>query len=134
MDVLPTEPDILGFAKSDSFRKGFEAARTYTLPSGTTLEAFDAVHFLAAKIEAFEDRGGGDWLTSRDADDIVTLLDGRSTIFDELRATSDEDQFVHQWLTSIDSGTLLDAVAGHTNDYGGAKYLLEQLTSITDES
>ncbi len=128
LDVLPTEPDILGFAKSDWFRKGFEAARTYTLPSGTTLEAFDAVHLLAAKIEAFEDRGGGDWLTSRDAEDIVTILDGRSTIFDELRASSDEAQFVRKWLTSIDSSTLLDAVAGHTNDYGRAKYLLEQLT------
>lgn len=66
--------------------------------------------------------------STKDVEDLVTILDGRSTIFDELRASSADAQFVHQWLMSIDSGTLLDAVAEHTNDHGRATYLLEQLT------
>lgn len=73
LDMIPTNPAALGFGKSRWFEHGFESAGTYELPNGCTIYALDALHLIAAKIEAYLDRGEGDWLTSRDVDDIVSF-------------------------------------------------------------
>ena len=51
VDVMPTDPELIGFASSRWFERGFHNARPYELPSGVKIEAFDAVHLMAAKIE-----------------------------------------------------------------------------------
>ncbi|MBA2661316.1 MAG: hypothetical protein H0U74_03425 [Bradymonadaceae bacterium] len=129
LDVLPTEPQILGFGRSDWFRQGFREARSFELPSGITIQAFGPIHLLAAKIEAFEDRGGGDWLLSQDIEDIATLLDGRTTIFAEIEAQDAAATFVRQWLKGH-TAELLDAVAGHTNDFPRARYLVGNILAL----
>ena len=45
-----------------------------------------APYFLATKIEAFESRGEGDFYGSHDLEEIITLLDGREFLFDEISA------------------------------------------------
>ncbi len=126
IDVLPTEPEILGFASSKWFTEGFRHARSYELPTGTTIKAFAPIYLLAAKIEAFEDRGDGDWHRSQDIDDIATILDARRAIFDELAADSRAAIFVRSWLKQ-EAGNLIDPIAEHANDYGRAHYLVERL-------
>jgi hypothetical protein len=41
---------------------------------------------LAMKLKAFKGRGNGDFLARRDFDDIVTLVDGRSALLEEVAA------------------------------------------------
>lgn len=40
--------------------------------------------FLATKLEAFEDRGAGDYLESHDLEDVLSVVDGRPDIVAEL--------------------------------------------------
>ncbi len=94
VDVMPTEEEILGFTNrwyADALRVAIE----YTLPSGTKILAVPPPYLLATKIEAFKGRGRGsdgelDYLGSRDFEDIVSLIDARPELVDELLAGDEE--------------------------------------------
>ena len=45
---------------------------------------------MATKIEAFKGRGEGDFLASRDIEDIIAVVDGRSELLDEVNDASPE--------------------------------------------
>jgi hypothetical protein len=44
--------------------------------------------FLATKLEAFRGRGRGDFLASHDLEDIITVIDGRRELLDDVRASA----------------------------------------------
>jgi hypothetical protein len=47
-----------------------------------------APYFLATKIEAFKGRGRGDFLASHDLEDLIYVIDGRSTIVEEVQTAT----------------------------------------------
>lgn len=83
LDLVPVDEHVLGFANR-WYRPGFAAAVMTELAPGLTLRHLDAPHFLATKFEAFNDRGGRDVYLSHDLEDIVTVIDGRAELADEL--------------------------------------------------
>ena len=83
-DIVPSDPSAIGFSESQWFEQGLSTAETRQLPSGRQIEVFDAPHMLAAKIEAYRQRGDGDYMVSKDFEDIVTILNGRTEVFEEL--------------------------------------------------
>jgi hypothetical protein len=72
VDVMPTEGKVLGF-NNRWYAEGMANTRKADLPEGQEIEIFSAPYLLASKIEAFKDRGRGDFLVSRDIEDIVTM-------------------------------------------------------------
>lgn len=85
LDVMPTDPSILGFGNI-WFAQAFKSAHEIQLPSGKRLRLLPAEIFLATKLEAFNHRGKGDFLLSRDLQDAVSVLDGRPEIVGEIKA------------------------------------------------
>lgn len=57
LDVMPTNPQILGFG-NQWFSPAFKMAEPVALPSGKRIRMLPAPYFLATKLEAFNDRGG----------------------------------------------------------------------------
>ena len=84
LDLMPTDPRVLGFS-SDWFKAALETAELITLPSGKKISMITGPYFLACKFAAFESRGDEDYLLSHDMEDIVTLLDGRPELIEEVR-------------------------------------------------
>ena len=84
VDFMPTDEKVLGFANT-WFVGGLEHAIDCTLPNGTSIKAFAAPWFLAAKLQAYQGRGHGDVLMSNDIEDIIALLDGREELIDEVK-------------------------------------------------
>lgn len=84
LDVMPTNPGILGFG-NPWYRPAFAAAERTVLPSGRTIRMVSAPFFLATKIAAFDGRGQGDYAASHDLEDIVAVLDGRPEVVEEIR-------------------------------------------------
>jgi hypothetical protein len=84
LDAMPADPAILGFAN-----RWQEAAIPHAiereLPSGAKIRAAPPTYLLATKIAAFNGRGEGDFLASRDLADIIALVDGREEIVGEVR-------------------------------------------------
>jgi hypothetical protein len=42
---------------------------------------------IATKLETFKDRGGGDFMSSHDIEDLITVVDGRTALVDEIDAS-----------------------------------------------
>ena len=94
LDVMPTDEAILGF-RNQWYDAALAAAEAVTLPSGTTIQAVTPAYLFATKLEAFRDRGGGDYLASVDFEDIVRLVDGRGRLVGEVDAApADLQRFV----------------------------------------
>ena len=83
LDVMPTEEKILGFSN----RWYSDAVRTATiecLPNSQEIRLITSPYFLATKIEAFHGRGNGDYRASHDMEDIITIVDGRPELHEEI--------------------------------------------------
>lgn len=83
VDVMPTDEKILGFSNG-WYAPAIESAIWFSLPSGNKIRIVSAPYFIATKIEAFKGRGNNDYFTSRDIEDIITLVDGREELGSEV--------------------------------------------------
>jgi len=77
--------------------------------------------FLATKLDAFKDRGRGDYYASHDIEDVVTVTDGCSSIDEEVTAAPDQVRaFVATWFaTMIEHPEFQDAFPGHLSGISG---------------
>jgi hypothetical protein len=114
LDVMPTDPKILGFGNR-WFTLAYKASEWRTLPSGKQIRLLPAPYFLATKLEAFENRGGNDYLMSRDMEDIITVLDGRSEIVSEVQEAGTELKryLAERCSLLLNERDFLDALPGH---------------------
>lgn len=89
VDVMPDDPDILGFTNR-WYRLGMESAVETALSDRLTIQLLSPPLFLATKLEAWKGRGGGDMVMSRDLEDVMLIVDGRSAIVEEVQAAEPE--------------------------------------------
>ena len=82
LDLMPTDPSILGFSNR-WYGPALENARRVRL-GDYEIRLITAPYFLATKLEAFHARGKNDFRMSHDLEDIVTVIDGRAEIVDEV--------------------------------------------------
>lgn len=85
LDVMPTDPDILGFS-NPWYEEAITTAATVALGSGVEIRAAMPVVLVATKLSAWKDRGQGDLLYSLDIHDVLTLVDGRPELVSEIQA------------------------------------------------
>jgi predicted nucleotidyltransferase len=101
IDIMPTRGEILGFS-SQWYPLAFESARPHGLPDGTTIRLVTPACFLATKLAAFGDRGRRDPMASHDLEDVISVIDGRAEIVNDLAAASaDVRAYVAGQLTDL---------------------------------
>jgi predicted nucleotidyltransferase len=84
LDVMPLDEKLLGFSNR-WYQGALRESQSVTLPSGTVIRAITPPYFLGTKIEAFMGRGENDYMASHDLEDLIAVIDGRSSIVDEVR-------------------------------------------------
>lgn len=89
LDLVPLDEKVLGFA-NPWYRVGFDEALSVELEDGLQLRHLSAPHFFATKFEAFKDRGQNDVYLSHDLEDIITVMEGRSLVAQEIAAAEAE--------------------------------------------
>ena len=82
VDVLPVREEVLGW-KSEWFEQALLTAQEVEI-EGHVVKVVTAPLFVALKLEAFEDRGNGDFLASTDFEDVICLFNGRPGVVDEI--------------------------------------------------
>jgi predicted nucleotidyltransferase len=87
LDLVPLDEKVLGFANR-WYRAGFANATASEPEPGLILRHLSAPYFLATKFEAFKDRGRNDVYLSHDLEDIITVVDGRIELLDEISQAS----------------------------------------------
>lgn len=68
---------------------GFNSLNEITI-EGMTIQILSAPCYLATKFEAYNHRGQDDYRTSHDFEDIIYVLDNRTTIVEEIRQADDK--------------------------------------------
>lgn len=112
IDVMPTMEEVLGFA--NHWYKPALAAAEWMEMGDLRLRVVTPVYFLATKLEAFRARGGGDVSGSHDLEDVITVIDGRAEIIEEVRsAPADARAYIASELRELlASRAFVDALPG----------------------
>lgn len=88
LDVMPTDPKILGFSNRWYVPAAHHARQMDV--QGATVWVITPPYFIATKMEAFFGRGKGDFLSSSDIEDVIAVLDGCKEIVDHVRNAEPE--------------------------------------------
>ena len=114
IDLMPSGDGVLGF-HNRWYPLAVESAQTVALDDGVAIRLITAPAFVATKLEAFHGRGAGDFLMSHDLEDIVTVVDGRAELAEEVRQSPEELRayLVQHFRTLLDAPGFLEALAGH---------------------
>lgn len=83
LDVLPLDPGILGFS-SEWLKEAWAHPQKIRLEE-RIIDTISPVYLIASKLAAFTNRGNQDFWMSHDLEDLITVIDGRENIVDEIR-------------------------------------------------
>ena len=83
LDLVPLDEKVLGFA-NPWYQAGYDAALRVAVADDLQLRHLSAPYFLATKFEAFKDRGQDDVYLSHDLEDIITVVEGRAAVTQEV--------------------------------------------------
>ena len=111
---MPVDAAVLGFTNR-WFRAACETASDLDLGDDVTIRLVTAPLLLATKIEAFLDRGGGDFAVSHDLEDLLSVVDGRAEVVDEISAAPTDVRAHIQTTISgwLDDNRFLEALPGY---------------------
>jgi hypothetical protein len=112
LDLMPTDSTILGFTNR-WYPPALEHAQDFKIAK-YEIRAITAPYFLATKLEAFHGRGKNDF-SSHDLEDIVTVIDGRPELMDEVHLAPAELQkyLSDEFGALLSNSDFLDALPGH---------------------
>ena len=97
LDVLPLDATILGFS-SEWFEEAWQHPQLITVEE-LTIETISLVYLIASKLAAFTNRGNQDFWMSHDLEDLITVIDGRENIGEEiLHSKADVREYISKKL------------------------------------
>jgi hypothetical protein len=137
VDIMPVDSSALGM-NSKWFPEVLKHSRTIDLGEGCRSRVVAPALFLATKLEAFKDRGQGDFFNSHDLEDIITLVDGSESITREVADAPPEVRaFVARWFADLlRLPDFLDAFPGHFSGSLGSRQraplVLDRFRSIAE--
>jgi hypothetical protein len=89
LDVMPTDPELLGFS-NPWYPRAIATAEWVALSQDLRIRVVSAPMFVATKLAAYEGRGQNDLLRSHDIEDILAVVAFREELVEEVRAEPDE--------------------------------------------
>lgn len=118
VDVMPTDENILGFVNK-WYVEGFKTAIDYVIDEKTIVKIFTSSYFIASKIEAFKNRGNNDGRTSHDFEDIVFILENRSSIWKEMNNSEPhlKDYLRNEFTNFYDNPYIEEWVSSNSSRY-----------------
>jgi len=129
LDLMPSQPGILGF-HNRWYPLAIETAAQIKL-NGMDIRLITAPVFVATKFEAFHGRGNNDYLGSHDLEDIITVVDGRPELQQEIDQADGELRryIVAEFNALLEDRDFLMALAGHLPGDAASQARLPELIS-----
>ncbi len=114
LDVMPTDPTVLGFG-NEWYMPAMDKAEVIKLPSGRDIRMITTPYFLLTKLAAFDGRGNEDYLLSHDIEDFIAVIDGRPEAINEIEQSDPElvSELSERCKGLISDRGFVEAVSGH---------------------
>ena len=114
VDVMPTNDPSIGFTNR-WYPEGFKQSVMFTIDQKNTIKILSAPYFLATKLEAFKSRGKGNGRTSHDFEDIVFVLENRSSVWEEMNSLNGEIKayLKHEFLLLLNNSNIPEWIDCH---------------------
>lgn len=135
VDVMPTDTTILGFTNR-WYKAALDGAGPVALDAGLSIRIATPPLFIATKVEAFNGRGRGDFMASSDMEDMVTIVDGRAELADEVAHAAPElREFIADTFSAwLKNPLFVESIAGHLPpdeaSQGRKKIVMRRLMSL----
>jgi hypothetical protein len=84
LDIVPTDAKVLGFS-TRWYPEAFARAERVLLASGRSVSLVPPLYLVATKLEAFKDRGEGDFLASHDLEDAISVLASSNPLREQIQ-------------------------------------------------
>jgi hypothetical protein len=135
LDVMPIDEKILGFT-NHWYRPGMDAANEIELEPELRVRVITAPYFLATKLEAFHRRGRGDYVNSHDLEDLLSVIDGREEIVEEVILAGEVRPFIAEHFRNLlEKPAFTEALPGYllpdAGSQGRLPILLDRLARIS---
>lgn len=137
LDLMPSDATLLGFGNR-WYPDAIRTAWVCLLPGGQRIRVVAPPYFLATKLDAFNSRGGGDYLASHDLEDLVAVIDGRPKILEEVATTDSrlKAYIAAAFATLLADSTFPYALQGHLPPDAASQNrlprLLQRMQSIAE--
>lgn len=129
LDLMPSKPGILGF-HNRWYPLAVKTAAKVMLPNNKEIQLITAPAFIATKFEAFHGRGENDFLASHDLEDIITVIDGRPELLQEIEQADEELRcyIADEIRKLLEDDNFLAALPGHLPGDAASQARLPELT------
>ena len=132
VDVMPADESVFGFS-NPWYPEAIATAEDVMLADDVSIRVATPTIFLATKMEAFKGRGGGDFMSSHDVEDVIVVVDGRESITTEVGdAPARVREFVcgttRDWLSETDFSYAIEGAV----EQGREQIVTERLREIKD--
>jgi predicted nucleotidyltransferase len=114
VDIMPTTPDARG-PSNRWYPAAVAQAQRYQFPGGPNIRLISPACFLATKLEAFANRGRGDFSGHHDIEDVIAVIDGRPAIEKEVESASPEirDFLAREFARLLTNEAFVESLPGH---------------------
>ena len=114
LDLMPLDENILGFSNR-WYRAAMSSSVAKQLTDDLEIRVVTAPFFIATKLEAFKGRGKGDFVASRDLEDLISVVDGRAELATEVQVEAADlrEYLVTETKRLLDAPRFIDALPGH---------------------
>ena len=136
VDFMPDDENVLGFSNR-WYKSAMETSTYHDLTPEIRIKLVTPVFFVATKLEAFNGRGNGDALSSRDIEDIVNLVDGRAELVDEIiAAEKDVKEYIAPEIIKLLSNPDFESAVSSQakGDHDRQNILFERLETISEQT
>jgi len=131
VDVMPIQDERMGM-NTRWFKEALDTANEQCIET-CRLHVVSPACFLALKLSAFEDRGKGDFLGSRDIEDIVSIVDGRLDLLQDIQTgLTSIRTFVQERIRELlGTSAFMESLPGHLgSEQDRLDVLLERFNTI----
>jgi predicted nucleotidyltransferase len=135
LDVMPTDPNILGFGNR-WYIPAINTAVPIEIEINLSINMVTAPYFIATKLDAFHGRGKNDYMLSHDLEDIVAVIDGRPELIDEICNAPKEvnDYIAEEFANLLSSSGFMENLRCHlppdSTQEGRVKVVLERIRAV----
>lgn len=134
LDVMPLDEAVLGFTNK-WYEPAMRTASVVEVERGISIRLVTPPCFIGTKLEAFLDRGNGDYLSSHDLEDVITVVDGRPELVGEIEQAAEDlrDYIAKTFARFLADDNFRNALPGLVIDGSPATRLqvvLERLNAI----